>query len=199
MPLEVGSQKLPIAVGIATGLSFLHSQRPSIIHRDLKPANVLLDSSSGVAALADFGIAKEVEEERGLARSFVGTAAYMAPERLVAGTEYDAFRTDAWSLGVLAFRSLARRPLFNSDDRDNMRDDDELRRLARWNARSVADAVRAVTREMREVVARAAAEAVVHAAIGRASKVGGTGLLTPGMLLPPLGPRPLELGLVEAQ
>ena len=57
---------------------------------------------------------------------------------------------DLWSLGVLAFRSLARRPLFNSDDRDNMRDDDELRRLARWDARSVADAVRAVTREMRE-------------------------------------------------
>ena len=33
VPLNWDSQKLPIALGIARGLSFLHQQTPPIIHR----------------------------------------------------------------------------------------------------------------------------------------------------------------------
>ena len=70
------------------------------MHRDLKPANILLDGASGIAALADFGIAKRVDDQSGLARSFVGTAAYMAPERLNAEDYSSA--ADLWSLGMMA-------------------------------------------------------------------------------------------------
>ena len=80
------------------GLDYLHDR--SLLHRDLKPANVLLDARSGVCALSDFGIAKELaDDQRGLARSFVGTAAYMAPERLN-GEAYSA-SADLWSLGMI--------------------------------------------------------------------------------------------------
>ena len=84
----------------------------------------------------------QVEDARGAVTLRVDGSGH---EPLAASPQFDL-----WSLGVIAFRSLARRPLFNSDDRDNMRNDDELRRLWRWNVRSVADAARAVMREMRE-------------------------------------------------
>ena len=85
-----------IAVQVLAGLEYLHSH--NMVHRDLKPANILVESSGGVQ-LADFGISKQLETTCGMARSFVGTAAYMAPER-VQGAEYGP-PSDLWSLGVV--------------------------------------------------------------------------------------------------
>ena len=53
--------------------------------------------------VADFGIAKQLELELttdAMARSFCGTAAYMAPERIT-GCEY-SFGADVWAVGVVA-------------------------------------------------------------------------------------------------
>ena len=44
-----------VAVGIARGMQYLHSQAPPIAHRDLKPDNVLLDASLA-PKIADFGV-----------------------------------------------------------------------------------------------------------------------------------------------
>ena len=52
--LDWASQQLPIAVGIARGLAFLHAQTPPIIHRDLKPDNILLNRSRSAAKIGDF-------------------------------------------------------------------------------------------------------------------------------------------------
>jgi serine/threonine protein kinase len=59
-------------------LEALHKR--NIMYRDLKPENVLLDED-GYCLLADFGLAKEINENEN-STSFCGTIAYLAPEML---------------------------------------------------------------------------------------------------------------------
>jgi serine/threonine protein kinase len=94
-----------ILVQIVCGLQYLHEA--CTVHRDLKPANILIDSS-GTAALSDFGISKSLDNTRGMARSFVGTAAYMAPER-IGGLAHSA-PSDIWSLGLICVECAQVRP-----------------------------------------------------------------------------------------
>ena len=49
--------------------------------------------------MTDFGISKQLEQTFGMARSFVGTAAYMAPER-IAGDDYGT-AADIWAVGIV--------------------------------------------------------------------------------------------------
>lgn len=82
------------------GLSHLHSLR--IVHRDLKPSNLLV-SSSGEVKIADFGVGKILIRELKSCLSYVGTAAYMSPERFdpeTYGGDYDPYAADVWSLGI---------------------------------------------------------------------------------------------------
>ena len=83
---------------VACGLGHLH--RHSVVHRDLKPANILLDSN-GAVRVTDFGISKQLEATFGMAKSFVGTTAYMAPERL-RGEDYST-ASDIWGVGMVAY------------------------------------------------------------------------------------------------
>ena len=53
-------------------LGYLHKSR--IIYRDLKPENILI-GEDGYIRLADFGLAKMVEEQE--ANSFCGTPEYL--------------------------------------------------------------------------------------------------------------------------
>jgi len=76
---------LQLAVDVACGLHFLHSQ--SIIHCDVKSSNVLLDSSNPPRAkLCDFGISilrrpmDQHESPTGDALFSLGTPRYQAPE-----------------------------------------------------------------------------------------------------------------------
>jgi len=74
--LSWGAHKLPIAVGVARAMSYLHSQRPAVIHRDLKPENILVDDGYN-AKIADFGISREVDDAT---MTRAGTPLYGAPE-----------------------------------------------------------------------------------------------------------------------
>jgi hypothetical protein len=59
--------------------------------------------------LVDFGLSKLIRDGVSIARTFVGTPQYWAPEVLVAGengSEYD-YRVDIWSLGILLYVMLA--------------------------------------------------------------------------------------------
>jgi eukaryotic-like serine/threonine-protein kinase len=110
---------LPIADAVAIlrevagALAYAHER--GVIHRDVKPENVLL--SGGHAVLADFGIARAIEQAAvhgdrltgaGLG---MGTPGYMAPEQLAADLTIDA-RADVFALGVLGYEMLAGRPPF---------------------------------------------------------------------------------------
>ena len=57
--LGLASARLPIALGVARAMTYLHSQKPPILHRDLKPDNVLLTSDL-TAKVSDFGSSRDV-------------------------------------------------------------------------------------------------------------------------------------------
>ena len=71
--------------------------------------------ANGQVKLADFGIAKLFGTAGYTAHgSIVGTAEYMAPERLRDDT-YDG-RSDVYSVGIMMYRMLCGRVPFQSDD-----------------------------------------------------------------------------------
>ena len=89
-----------IVVSIVKGLQYLWTQK--IMHRDLKPSNILVNTQ-GRVKLCDFGVSVQLIDS--IARTFVGTSAYMAPERL-RGEDY-RMRAEVWSLGVLIFELVS--------------------------------------------------------------------------------------------
>lgn len=85
---------------VLLGLSYLHAQK--IAHRDMKPSNLLINSN-GQIKIADFGVSKLMHRSLDTCVSYVGTCAYMSPERFdpdAHGGEYDAYAADVWSLGL---------------------------------------------------------------------------------------------------
>jgi serine/threonine protein kinase len=85
-----------------------------ITHRDLKPGNVFIvrNDEEEVVKLLDFGIAKAVEGpwNASIASAtrtgvFLGTPYYASPEQAEGVKSLD-YRTDIWSLGVIAFECL---------------------------------------------------------------------------------------------
>ena len=101
-------QALQIIPAICDALQFAHSQ--GVLHRDIKPENILLDSK-GKVKIADFGIAKILDEKGGDAMLLtqsgakLGTAPYMAPEQIEQPSKVD-HRADIYSLGVVFYEML---------------------------------------------------------------------------------------------
>jgi serine/threonine protein kinase len=104
--LRIGSQ-------LADGLAAAHKQ--GLVHRDIKPANVLLENGVERAKLADFGLAKAVED-MALTRigDLSGTPQYMSPEQ-ASGRLVD-HRTDLFSLGAILYTMCTGRPPFPADN-----------------------------------------------------------------------------------
>ncbi|CAN5566145.1 serine/threonine-protein kinase [soil metagenome] len=99
-----------ITTEVANALNSAHAQ--GFIHRDIKPENIML--SGGHALVADFGIARAVDQaggekltDTGLA---VGTPAYMSPEQW-ASDKVDG-RSDLYALACVTYEMLVGEPPF---------------------------------------------------------------------------------------
>jgi anti-anti-sigma regulatory factor len=102
-PISLGVS-LRIVFDLLLGLEAVHTSTAAgaargLIHRDVSPANILVDRS-GVAKLADFGIAEEAgRASPGPPPAKAGKLAYMAPE-LLEGGAFDQ-RVDLFAAAVV--------------------------------------------------------------------------------------------------
>jgi serine/threonine-protein kinase len=100
------SRAIEILCAVAAALD--HAHEHGVVHRDVKPANVLVDEARDVVKLADLGIAAAAEQTRIThSGTVLGTASYMAPERLDGGAGGPA--VDVYALAAVAFEMLSGR------------------------------------------------------------------------------------------
>lgn len=107
---ELGDWFLPAMDGLH------HAHGVGVVHRDIKPENILR-THSGQVKLLDFGIARRVESaELTISGRFVGTARYIAPERIGGQNRSFEKQSDQYSMGVTLYRASTGRPLFDDAD-----------------------------------------------------------------------------------
>jgi serine/threonine protein kinase len=94
---------LRVLRGVAAALD--HAHENGVVHRDVKPANILI-GPDGRAKLADLGIASAAERTRIThSGTVLGTAPYLAPERLEGGAGGPA--ADVYALAAVAYEALS--------------------------------------------------------------------------------------------
>jgi eukaryotic-like serine/threonine-protein kinase len=189
--LAGGTLTRPQAAAVASAVAYAHAQ--GVVHRDLKPSNLLV-TEQGDVKVADFGIARAVEETSlTQVGTVLGTLRYLSPEQAAgraAGPE-----ADVYSLGVV-LDELLERP--NAEERaliDRCRAHDPGSRpsaaevAAALSGETAVARTRAIRRRPRSArrplllagaaCAAVVAAAVVAAVVAVASRHGDTHDVTP--------------------
>ncbi len=86
-----------------------------ILHRDIKPQNILVDNKTNHPLVADFGLAKLLEDDSQLTRDgeVMGTPSYMSPEQ-AANTKEVTEQSDVYSLGATLYFLLTGNAVFRA-------------------------------------------------------------------------------------
>jgi serine/threonine-protein kinase len=103
-----------IALDVARALEHAHSR--NVVHRDIKPDNILI-TRSGIAKLADLGLAKRMDEASHLTatRQGFGTPHYMPYEQALNAKYADA-RSDIYALGGTLYHLVTGQVPFPGDN-----------------------------------------------------------------------------------
>jgi len=110
------SEVYEIIADVAEALAYAHQQ--NIVHRDIKPGNIMYDQSRGQVKVADFGIARIVDDSKTKTGDMLGSPVYMSPEQLKGARVTGA--SDIYSLGVTLYQLLTGTLPFNGDSIANL-------------------------------------------------------------------------------
>jgi len=103
---------IDISKQVASALRTAHKNK--IIHRDVKPHNIMI-TNDGVVKLADFGIARAVNDATlSTGSKIVGSVHYFSPEQ--ARGNYVDERSDIYSLGIVMYEMLTGKVPFDGDN-----------------------------------------------------------------------------------
>lgn len=173
---------------VTDALVYMHEK--NIIHRDLKPENLLLTRKPNSVydievKIIDFGLSKSMSEP--VAKSFLGTRGYLAPEMLQR-REY-SYAADLWALGVIVFVLLCGCLPFD-DDSSSIPSDELVRskfvlRFPRW-AKNLSSSAKDLLGKLLDVNPRTrftAADALVHPWVSGKSAPMDSMLHSPGRIV----------------
>ena len=104
------AEAVPLGLQACAGLESAH--QAGLVHRDIKPQNLLV-ASDGTLKIADFGIARSLDETQLTQTGTVlGTVGYLAPEQ--ATGERATGAADIYSLGAVLYELLTGRPPYEA-------------------------------------------------------------------------------------
>ncbi|MEG4454372.1 ATP-binding sensor histidine kinase [Microcoleus sp. N9_A1] len=95
------------AIKITRALGEIHQHK--IIHKDINPSNIIINSTTGLVQIIDFGISTVLRRENPTLKSpnvLEGTLSYISPEQTGRMNRSIDYRTDFYSLGVTFYEML---------------------------------------------------------------------------------------------
>ena len=105
------------AIKITRALGQIHQH--NIIHKDINPSNIIINSTTGLVQIIDFGISTVLSRENPTLKNpnvLEGTLSYISPEQTGRMNRAIDYRTDFYSLGVTFYELLTGQVPWDYDD-----------------------------------------------------------------------------------